>query len=77
MQGDGVLTVGQAARALGVSKRTVSRWLAQGHLPGAYKAGFGLTSPWRIPSSTVATVLQGRGQDADAMLDRATLARRG
>lgn len=47
---DKLLTVKQAAEALGLSKRTLFRWLDAGRFPGARKIPGRLGGEWRIPA---------------------------
>jgi excisionase family DNA binding protein len=48
------LTVGQVAKRLGVTTRTIVRWLNAGHFANAYKLNPVITSPWRVPEESVA-----------------------
>lgn len=47
------LTVKQAAAELGVTTRTVQRYIHKGLFPGAYQIDGGPTMPWLIPSEEV------------------------
>lgn len=47
------LSVALAAARFGVSTRTIQRWVAAGHFPGAYKLSPGLRSPFVIPLDDV------------------------
>ncbi len=56
-------SVVDAARELGVSKRTVVRWCQDGVFPGAFKRGLGKNSPLAIPQGDIdglKSVLEGR-----------------
>jgi excisionase family DNA binding protein len=48
-----MLNVREVAKRLQVDTSTVHRWVQQGHFPGAYKAGPGHTSPYRIPEEDI------------------------
>lgn len=43
------LTADEVAARLQVTTRVVQKWCTAGLFPGAFKAGTGATSPWRIP----------------------------
>jgi excisionase family DNA binding protein len=47
------LTVDQVAQRLGVTPRSVLRWLDKGFFPNAYRFAPMAKSPWRIPESDV------------------------
>ena len=49
------LTVKQAAATLGVHPATITRWIAAGLFPGAYKLNPAASknSPYRIPAAAV------------------------
>ena len=48
-----MLTCGQVAKLLGVSKGTINRWVKEGHFPNAWRINPHLQSGWRIPESDV------------------------
>ena len=50
------LTVKETAARLRVSIRTVMHWLEQNRFPHAFKAGFGLSSAWRIPEEDIQAI---------------------
>ena len=52
------LTVKETAQRLRVSVRTVMTWLDQDKFPHAFKAGFGLSSAWRIPEEDIQAIEQ-------------------
>jgi excisionase family DNA binding protein len=50
------LTTSQVAERLQVSRWTVLRWIAEDRFEGVTVAGFGKTSPHKIPESSVEKV---------------------
>jgi excisionase family DNA binding protein len=60
------ITVAQAAEALGVSERTVWRYLKAGRLPGETVGEPG-SQRTLIPSAAVEALAGGRGPDAEAL----------
>ena len=49
-----ILTTRKVADRLGVTPRSVQKWIRQGKFPGAYKLDpDGATSPYRIPENDV------------------------
>jgi excisionase family DNA binding protein len=47
------MTVTEAAKLLGVTTRTVQRYLRRGLFPGAYQLSGGVSMPWLIPADEV------------------------
>jgi excisionase family DNA binding protein len=47
------LTISEAAVILGVTTRTVRRWVLKGLFPGAYQIQGGATLPWLLPEDEV------------------------
>ena len=47
------LSVTQLAERWNLSIAAILQWINDGYFPGAYKAGPGKTSPWRIPLEDV------------------------
>jgi excisionase family DNA binding protein len=47
------MTVTEAAKHLGVTSRTVQRYLRRGLFPGAYQLPGGVSQPWIIPADEV------------------------
>jgi excisionase family DNA binding protein len=47
------MTVTEAAKILGVTTRTVQRYLRRGLFPGAYQLPGGASQPWIIPADEV------------------------
>lgn len=54
------LTPKQVAQLFGLSKQRIRQFLEQGRFPGAEKVPIKGQEVWRIPSSAVLVVLQGR-----------------
>ena len=50
----------QAAQLMGVPVQTVRRWLRENRFPGAELANIRGRKVWRIPTSAVVTILEGR-----------------
>ncbi len=50
----------QAAQLLNVPVQTVRRWLRENRFPGAEMVDIRGRKVWRIPSSTIVTILEGR-----------------
>jgi excisionase family DNA binding protein len=48
-----ILTVREAAKALGVARVTMFRMLDRGAFPNAYKTGDSANSHWRIPEEDI------------------------
>ncbi|MEM9067074.1 MAG: helix-turn-helix domain-containing protein [Myxococcota bacterium] len=58
---DGVhKSVGEVALLLGVSEKTVRRYLKAGEFPNAYRLGQGMQGGWRIPPADVSAWLNNR-----------------
>lgn len=53
MVSEKLLTTGQAADRLGVSRVTINKWIDQGLFPHAYKLSGLKQSPYRIPETDV------------------------
>jgi excisionase family DNA binding protein len=47
------MTVTEAAKVLGVTGRTVQRYIHRGLFPGAYQLPGGSNMPWLIPADEV------------------------
>jgi excisionase family DNA binding protein len=47
------MTVTEAAKLLGVTSRTVQRYIHRGLFPGAYQVPGGSKMPWLIPADAV------------------------
>ena len=59
------LTVREAARRLGVNRKTITRWIIEGYLPGATRLNPHLKrSPYRIPPDSVQAILDDRERAA-------------
>jgi excisionase family DNA binding protein len=66
-----VLTTGEAARMLGITKRTLRRWIDDGHVEGAFRtAGGKQYGHWRVPFGEVQRL---RNDDGDLDGNRAAL----
>ncbi len=53
MDKNSYMTVREAANELGVTTRTVQRYIHRGRFPGAYQLPGGRTMPWLIPTDEV------------------------
>lgn len=64
MTGNELLTSGQVAQEMGVTDRTVLRWIERDYFPNAFKAGW----TWRIPRSDLTEYIakQKRKRQAEA-----------
>ncbi len=58
-----LLSVTDVAEQLGVTVRTVQRWVRDGHFPGAFKVGPGKTSPYVIPVEDFEAYIEARRQE--------------
>jgi len=58
-----LLSTKEAAQRLGVTHRTIVKWIKKGSFPNAYKLNpDGLRSPYRIPISDIEALEERRGQ---------------
>lgn len=53
MSGEKIYTAQEVADLKRVSKKTVTRWIELGHLPGSFKKGPAVNSPYEIPQSAL------------------------
>lgn len=47
----------EVAPMFGVTPRAIAKWCAGGRFKGAFRAGDGETSPWRIPTESADSYL--------------------
>jgi excisionase family DNA binding protein len=52
------ITVTEAAKLLGVTSRTVQRYIHRGLFPGAYQLPGGSKMPWLIPADEVKNLVK-------------------
>ena len=58
-------TFEEAAEALGVSRATMNRRLAEKNFPNAWKTGPGRTSHWRIPAADLEAFKQNHTRELE------------
>lgn len=56
-EGRQIISSGTAAKQLGMSRRTVVTWLAEGKIHGAWKVEAGGATRWMIPASSIAAMM--------------------
>lgn len=55
-------TVADVCEMFDVTPKTVHNWIAEGKLPGAFKASAGKTQPFLIPQQAIASLEEERDQ---------------